>query len=210
MSFQLPSSDAAITQSLLTALATNTPFAIYAIGNNAMVDGRNFTQDGTHMNVVDLGDENAHKSLLGYKALQDAVNKNPMLCATTMEVTNGCDNSKPEAPKDNVITFDEENIVRLKQELSNLLRVFRITPNTVDLDVARISEHPLMSHLVILTNVHPHSMIQHGNPQVWVSLKNINNNVFINIETRTLFDYDYLQIQRLNILLGIHDFANLF
>lgn len=209
MNFQLPSSNTVITKALLTALIYNTPFAIYTINSHAMRDGRKIRQDGDYMDVIDSGDDDMYDSLLTHQALQDALHKNPMLCATTMELSIADEYAEAEAPDDNLITFDAAGIAQLKQELFSLLSLLHVTLATVDADAARIGQYALNHVSTFSTQVHPFSLAECEATQVWLSLQNINNHVYVGIEVRSFFRDDSSQMESFDILLSIRELANL-
>jgi hypothetical protein len=221
MSISLRFSDKLVATTLLEALVSNTPFAIYAVDCNlvGMLEGRDFKQGDEYIDIVDLEDDN-YESLLSYEELQRLSNEYQNLCATTMELSFNDEYEESELPDDNLITFDVERIAKLKQELLALLNLLGVTEGTLDADMARITQYALSHsstfstglnaisfHECEATGLNAISFHECEATQVWLSLQNADNNIYINVEVRSFFNHCYSQMESLTIPLSLRDVA---
>lgn len=208
MSISLRFSDKLVATTLLEALDSNTPFAVYAVDCNlvGMLEGRDFKQGDEYIDIVDLEDDN-YESLLSYKELQRLSNEHQNLCATTMELTISDEYEESELPDDNLITFDVERIGKLKQELLALLNLLGVTEGTLDADMARITQYALSHSSTFSTGLNVISFHECEATQVWLLLENADNNIYINVEVRSYFKYRYSQMESLTIPLSLRDVA---
>ena len=208
MSISLRFSDKLIAATLLEALVSNTPFAIYAVDCNlvGMLEGRDFKQGDEYIDILDLEDDN-YESLLSYEELQRLSNEHQNLCATTMELTINDEYEESELPDDNLITFDVERIAKLKQELLALLNLLGVTEGTLDADMARITQYALSHSSTFSTGLNVISFHECEATQVWLLLENADNNIYINVEVRSYFKYRYSQMESLTIPLSLRDVA---
>ena len=208
MSISLRFSDKLVATTLLEALVSNTPFAVYAVDCSlvGMLEGRDFKQGDEYIDIVDLEDDN-YESLLSYEELQRLSNEHQNLCATTMELTISDEYEESELPDDNLITFDVERIAKLKQELLALLNLLGVTEGTLDADMARISQYALSHSSTFSTGLNAISFHECESTQVWLSLQNADNNIYINVEVRSFFKYRYSQMESLIIPLSLRDVA---
>ena len=208
MSISLRFSDKLVATTLLEALASNTPFAVYAVDCSlvGMLEGRDFKQGDEYIDIVDLEDDN-YESLLSYEELQRLSNEYQNLCATTMELSFNDEYEESELPDDNLITFDVERIGKLKQELLALLNLLGVTEGTLDADVARIGQYALSHSSTFSTGLNAISFHECEATQVWLSLQNADNNIYINVEVRSFFNHCYSQMESLTIPLSLRDVA---
>lgn len=208
MSISLRFSDKLVATTLLEALVSNTPFAVYAVDCSLVgaLEGRDFKQGDEYIDIVDLEDDN-YESLLSYEELQRLSNEHQNLCATTMELTINDEYEESELPDDNLITFDVERIAKLKQELLALLNLLGVTEGTLDADMARISQYALSHSSTFSTGLNVISFHECEATQVWLLLENADNNIYINVEVRSYFQYRYSQMESLTIPLNLRDVA---
>ena len=207
MSISLRFSDKLVATTLLETLASNTPFAVYAVDNNAMLSGRDFQQGDNYMDITDAEDDDDYESSLSHEELQRAVNDYPNLCATTMESSFNDEYEESVLPDDNLFMFDVERVTKLKQELFALLNLLGITQATLDADVERVGQYALSHSSTFSTGVGAISFNDCENTQVWLLLQNIDNAVRIDVEVRSFFTGDYSQMQSFSIPLNLHDVA---